>query len=63
MALGRKGRDAFRKQRWTIAGEYVDIGARVQAERAAEIARASDASVTRPAKWTRSTSCSTSSRA
>jgi F-type H+-transporting ATPase subunit gamma len=40
MALGRKGRDALRKQRWTIAAEYVDIGARVQAERAAEIAKA-----------------------
>ncbi len=40
MALGRKGRDALRKQRWTITAEYVDIGARVQAERAAEITKA-----------------------
>jgi F-type H+-transporting ATPase subunit gamma len=40
MALGRKGRDALRKQRWTMAAEYVDIGARVQSERAAEIAQA-----------------------
>jgi F-type H+-transporting ATPase subunit gamma len=39
MALGRKGRDALRKLRWTIAAEYVDIGARVQAERAAEITK------------------------
>lgn len=39
MALGRKGRDALRKQRWTISAEYVDIGARVQAERAAEITK------------------------
>jgi F-type H+-transporting ATPase subunit gamma len=39
IALGRKGRDALRKQRWTIAAEYVDIGARVQSERAAEIAK------------------------
>jgi F-type H+-transporting ATPase subunit gamma len=40
MALGRKGRDALRKQRWTIVGEYVDIAARVQSERAVEIAKA-----------------------
>jgi F-type H+-transporting ATPase subunit gamma len=40
MALGRKGRDALRKQSWTIAAEYVDIGARVQGERAAEITKA-----------------------
>jgi F-type H+-transporting ATPase subunit gamma len=40
MALGRKGRDALRKQRWTMAAEYVDINARVQSERAAEIAQA-----------------------
>jgi F-type H+-transporting ATPase subunit gamma len=39
MALGRKGRDALRKLRWTVAAEYVDIGARVQAERAAEITK------------------------
>ena len=40
MALGRKGRDALRKQRWTMTAEYVDIGARVQSQRAAEIAKA-----------------------
>jgi F-type H+-transporting ATPase subunit gamma len=40
MALGRKGRDALRRQRWTIAAEYVDIGARAQSERAAEITKA-----------------------
>jgi F-type H+-transporting ATPase subunit gamma len=40
MALGRKGRDALRKQPWTMAAEYVDIGARVQGERAAEITKA-----------------------
>jgi len=40
MALGRKGRDALRKQRWTMAAEYVDIGARAQSARAAEIAQA-----------------------
>jgi len=40
IALGRKGRDALRKQRWTVAAEYVDISARVQSERAAEITRA-----------------------
>jgi len=39
IALGRKGRDALRKQRWEIVAEYVDIGARVQSERAAEIAK------------------------
>jgi F-type H+-transporting ATPase subunit gamma len=40
IALGRKGRDALRKQRWTIAAEYVDIGSRVQSERVAEITKA-----------------------
>jgi F-type H+-transporting ATPase subunit gamma len=40
MALGRKGRDALRKQRWTIVAEYVDIAARVQSERAVEIVKA-----------------------
>lgn len=40
MALGRKSRDALRKQRWTVTAEYADIGARMQAERAAEITRA-----------------------
>jgi F-type H+-transporting ATPase subunit gamma len=40
IALGRKGRDALRKQRWTMMAEYVDIGARAQSARAAEIAQA-----------------------
>ena len=40
MALGRKGRDALRKQRWTMMAEYVDLGARAQSGRAAEIAQA-----------------------
>ena len=40
MALGRKGRDALRKQRWTMMAEYVDIGARAQSARAAEVAQA-----------------------
>jgi F-type H+-transporting ATPase subunit gamma len=40
MALGRKGRDAMRKQPWTMAAEYVDIGASVQSQRAVEITRA-----------------------
>ncbi len=40
IALGRKGRDALRKQRWTMLAEYVDIGTRVQSERAAEVAQA-----------------------
>ncbi len=39
IALGRKGRDALRKQRWTLLAEFVDIGARVQSDRAAEVAR------------------------
>ena len=39
MALGRKGRDALRKQRWKIAAEYVDITARAERSRAAEIAK------------------------
>jgi F-type H+-transporting ATPase subunit gamma len=38
MALGRKGRDAMRKQRWTVTAEYVDLSARVQSARAAEVA-------------------------
>jgi F-type H+-transporting ATPase subunit gamma len=40
MALGRKGRDSLRKQRWTMTAEYTDIGVRVQSERAAEITKA-----------------------
>jgi F-type H+-transporting ATPase subunit gamma len=39
MPLGRKGRDALRKQRWTMMAEHVDISARVQVAKAAEIAQ------------------------
>jgi F-type H+-transporting ATPase subunit gamma len=39
MSLGRKARDAMRKQRWKIIGEYVDITTRAEPERAAEIAK------------------------
>jgi len=40
MTLGRKVRDAMRKQeRWSVVGEYVDVTTRVEAARAAEIAR------------------------
>jgi F-type H+-transporting ATPase subunit gamma len=38
MSLGRKARDAMRKQRWEIIGEYVDITTRAEPARAAEIA-------------------------
>jgi F-type H+-transporting ATPase subunit gamma len=40
ITLGRKGRDALRKQRWKIIGEHVDITSRVERGRATEIARA-----------------------
>jgi F-type H+-transporting ATPase subunit gamma len=40
MALGRKGRDFLRKQHWTIAAEYPDIGSRLQSEQATEITKA-----------------------
>jgi F-type H+-transporting ATPase subunit gamma len=39
MALGRKGRDAMRKQRWKIVSEYVDITTRAERSQAAEIAQ------------------------
>jgi F-type H+-transporting ATPase subunit gamma len=39
IALGRKGRDALRKQRWKITGEYVDISTRADRSRAVEIAQ------------------------
>jgi F-type H+-transporting ATPase subunit gamma len=39
ISLGRKSRDAMRKHRWQVTAEYVDIVARVQSARAAEIAR------------------------
>src|ERR1700722_6513802 len=38
MSLGRKARDAMRKQRWEIVGEYVDITTKADPARAAEIA-------------------------
>jgi F-type H+-transporting ATPase subunit gamma len=38
-ALGRKSRDAMRKQRWTVAAEYVDITTRADRAQAGEIAR------------------------
>lgn len=39
MSLGRKSRDAMRKQRWKIFAEYVDITTRAEPARAAEIAQ------------------------
>jgi len=38
MSLGRKARDAMRKQRWEIIAEYVDITTKADPARAAEIA-------------------------
>jgi F-type H+-transporting ATPase subunit gamma len=38
IAIGRKGRDAMRRQRWRIAAEYVGFTARVDFARAQEIA-------------------------
>ncbi len=38
LAVGRKGREAFRKQQWTVAGEYVGITARADFAKAREIA-------------------------
>jgi F-type H+-transporting ATPase subunit gamma len=38
IALGRKSRDAMRKQPWKIVGEHVDITTRAEFGRAAEIA-------------------------
>jgi F-type H+-transporting ATPase subunit gamma len=38
MSLGRKARDAMRKQRWKIIAEYVDITTKADPARAAEIA-------------------------
>jgi F-type H+-transporting ATPase subunit gamma len=38
LAVGRKGREAFRKQKWTVAGEYVGITARADFAKAQEIA-------------------------
>jgi len=39
IALGRKSRDAMRKQRWKIAAEYVDITSRAELSKAGEIAK------------------------
>jgi len=39
LTLGRKVRDAMRKQRWKVAAEYVDITSRADFARAAEIAQ------------------------
>jgi F-type H+-transporting ATPase subunit gamma len=38
-AIGRKSRDAMRKQRWTVTAEYVDITTHADRAHAAEIAR------------------------
>jgi len=38
-AIGRKSRDALRKQRWKVAAEYVDITTRADRAHAGEIAR------------------------
>lgn len=38
MSLGRKARDAMRKQRWKIIAEYVDITTKAEPSKAAEIA-------------------------
>jgi F-type H+-transporting ATPase subunit gamma len=38
MSLGRKARDAMRKQRWKILAEYVDITTKADPAKAAEIA-------------------------
>ncbi len=40
ITLGRKGRDALRKQSWKIIGEHVDVTSKVERGRAAEIAQA-----------------------
>ena len=39
IALGRKGRDALRKQRWKVVAEYVDITTRAERAHAVEIAQ------------------------
>jgi F-type H+-transporting ATPase subunit gamma len=38
ITLAKKGRDAFRKRSWKIAGEYVDVTARADLGKAGEIA-------------------------
>ncbi|HLW99948.1 MAG TPA: ATP synthase F1 subunit gamma [Candidatus Acidoferrales bacterium] len=38
LAVGRKGRDSFRKQKWPLIGEYVGVTARADFKRAQEIA-------------------------
>jgi F-type H+-transporting ATPase subunit gamma len=37
LAVGRKGRDSFRKQKWPLAGEYVGVTARADFKKAQEI--------------------------
>jgi F-type H+-transporting ATPase subunit gamma len=39
ISLGRKARDAMRKQRWEIMAEYVDVTTRAEPARAVEIAQ------------------------
>jgi len=38
LPVGRKGREAFRRQKWTVMGEYVGITARAEFAKAQEIA-------------------------
>ncbi len=38
LAIGRKGRESFRKQKWPLAGEYVGVTARADFKKAQEIA-------------------------
>jgi F-type H+-transporting ATPase subunit gamma len=38
LAVGRKGRDSFRKQKWPLIGEYVGVTARADFKKAQEIA-------------------------
>jgi len=38
ITIGKKGRDAFRKRSWKIAGEYIDATARAERSKAREIA-------------------------
>lgn len=38
VTIGKKGRDAFRKRSWKIAGEYIDVTARAELSKAREIA-------------------------
>jgi len=38
LAIGKKGRDALRKQRWEFAAEYINVSQRVEFVQAKEIA-------------------------